>query len=118
MKIGKDGKVFNEVMIQIILVVVIFSFFLIAIADKSESRGIKRQVLEKQTALLIDSARPGMEFEIRRVNLNGIVNNVKVEDGRIFISVEGLTSIKGYPYFSLYDVGVEALEDKFVVRIS
>jgi len=113
----KRGAILKMVIIHIILVGFIFAVFLFATADKINARGVRQQVLERQVALLIDSAVPGMEFEVRKVNLNGVVQRVEVKNGAVLISVEGLSSIKGYPYFTPYDVGVVEEEDKFVVRI-
>jgi len=113
----KRGAILKMVIIHIILVGFIFAVFLFATADKINARGVRQQVLERQVALLIDSAVPGMEFEVRKVNLNGVVQRVEVKNGAVLISVEGLSSIKGDPYFTPYDVGVVEEEDKFVVRI-
>ena len=91
--------------------------FLFATAGKINARGVKQQVLEKQMALLIDSAVPGMSFEIAKNNVNGIVQKVEVKEGKIFIMVGGLGSFKGYPYFSRYSVSVREEESKFVVSV-
>jgi len=107
----------NNVVIHIILIGLILALFLMATADKINSRGVRQQVLEKEVALLIDSASSGMTFEIRKVNINGIVNDVKVSDGRIYIGIENLPSISGYPYFSKYSIGVEETSDKFIVKV-
>jgi len=113
----KRGAILKMVIIHILLVGFVFAVFLFATADKINARGVRQQVLEKQVALLIDSAVPGMEFAISKVNLNGVVHKVEIKGGAVLISVEGLSSIKGYPYFTPYDVGVREEEDKFVVMV-
>lgn len=119
MRLNKRGQgdVLNPAIIQIILIAAILGMFLMATAGKINGRGVKQQILEKEVALLIDSATPGMGFEILKVNAEGLVGNVRVENGRIFISVDGLASFKGQPYFSKYKVSVLKEPDKFVVRI-
>jgi len=107
----------HTVIIHIILIGIIFALFFMATAGKINGRGVLQQVLEKQTALLIDSAVPGMSFEVRKMNQNGIVQKVSLKDGKIWIVVEGLNSLKGYPYFSRYDIEVVEELDKFVVFV-
>ena len=114
---SKRGGLLHQVIIHLVLVGLIFALFLFATAGKINARGVKQQVLEKQMALLIDAAVPGMSFEIEKNNVNGIVQKVEIEDGKVFIMVEGLGSFKGYPYFSRYSVGVREEENKFVVSV-
>jgi len=115
--IRKRGEILHKVLIHIILVGILFALFVGVMGAKIGNRGIKQQVLEKQTALLIDAASEGSSFEIRKKNLSGFVDDVRVEDGRIFVGVDGLRSVKGYPYFSRYSVDVEEDETKFVVKV-
>lgn len=114
---NKRGGLLHQVIIHLVLVGLIFALFLFATAGKINARGVRQQVLEKQTALLIDSAVPGMSFEIGKINVNGVVQKVEVRDGRIFVMVEGLGSFKGYPYFSRYSVSVKEEAGKFVVSV-
>ena len=118
MSLGRKGSVMNSITIQIILIGIILALFLVSISGKIESRGVKQQVLEKEVALLIDSGVSGMSFEVRKVNLNGIVSDVRLEEGKVFVDVEGLHSLNGYAYFSKHSVSVFEEEDKFVVRIN
>ena len=113
----KKGSLLQEVIIHLVLIGIIFALFLFATAGKINARGVRQQVLERQTALLIDAAVPGMSFEIEKVWFNGVVHDVRVSGGRVFVGVAGLESFEGYPYFSLYSVSVEELDDKFVVRV-
>ncbi|MCK5449794.1 hypothetical protein KAI32_02930 [Candidatus Pacearchaeota archaeon] len=115
---NKRGGLLQQTIVHIVLVGLIFALFLFATADKINSRGVRQQVLEKQVALLIDSAVPGMSFVIEKNNLNGLVQRVEVRDGKVFVMVEGLSSFKGYPYFSKYSVSVREEDNKFVVSIN
>ena len=115
---NKRGSILNQVTIQIILIVFVLGMFLMVTAGKVNGRGVRQQVLEKQTALLIDAADSGMSFEISKLNRNGVVSSVEVRDSSVFIVVDGLGSLKGYPYFSKYDVLVLEEGDKFVVTIN
>jgi len=107
----------QQYLIQIILSALLIVLFLVATMQKVDSRGVKRQVLEKQFALLIDSASPGMKFTINRLSTNGNINRVRVDGGRVFIDIDGLLSLRGYPYFSKYYVSVVEYSDKFVVEV-
>ena len=116
-KMNKRGSLLNQIVVQIILVVVILSLFVAVTGNRVNSSGVRQQVLEKEIALLINSAVPGMSFEIYELNVNGLIRSVEVRDGRIFISVDGFSSLYGYPYFSKYDVSVVEESNKFVVKI-
>ena len=113
----KRGGLLNQVIIHIILIGIILALFLFATAGKINARGVKQQVLEREVALLIDAAVPGMSFEIEKRNINGVVSLVEIKEGRVFVRVEGLNAFEGYPYFSRYFVSVEELDDKFVVSV-
>ena len=115
---NKRGGLLHQVIVHIVLVGLIFALFLFATAGKINARGVRQQVLEKQTALLIDAAIPGMSFGIEKKNVNGAVQKVEIKEGKVFVMVEGLGFFKGYPYFSKYDVSVREEENKFVVEIN
>jgi len=117
MALNKKGDLLRQVIVHIILIGVIFGLFLMANAGKINGRGVGQQVVEKEVALLIDSAVPGMSFEIFKLNANGFVEKVKLEKGKIFVQVDGFASVNGYPYFSKYRVSVSEESDKFVVKI-
>ena len=117
LKMDKKGELLNQVIIQIILVVLIFAVFLMMTADKINARGVRQQVVERELALLIDSAVPGMSFAVWKVNMNGIISDVEIKDGRVFVSLEGLNALKGYAFFSKYDVSVVEEDGKFVVYV-
>ena len=70
---NKKASLLNEVIIHIILIALVLAVFLFATAGKIGGRDVKQQVLEKQIALLIDSAEAGMGFEIHKLNMNGLV---------------------------------------------
>ena len=113
----KRGSILNKVIIHLILIGLILAIFVTATAGKINSRGVRQQVLEKEVALLIDSAIPGMDFEIRKLNINGVVNRVELRGGKVHIGLENLVSFVGYPYFSKYSVSVAEEGDKFIVKI-
>jgi len=117
MRMNKRGDILKQAIIHIILIALILAMFLWTNAGKLNSRGVGQQVIEKEVALLIDSAVPGMSFEIFKLNANGIIEDVKLKNGRIFIRVDGFASVDGYPYFSKYGVGVSEEPDKFVVSL-
>ena len=117
-KKNKRGSSLSQTVVQIILVAFILAMFIFVHADKINSRGVRQQVLEKEIALLIDSAVPGMSFGVFKSNANGIIGSVEVRGGSVFVSVDGFSSLNGYPYFSMYSVSVSEEIDKFVVRVT
>jgi hypothetical protein len=116
-RIRKKGEVLNQVLIHIVLVGLIFAIFIFATAGRINGRDVKQQVLEKEIALLIDSAEPGMEFGIQKGMLNGKINNIEIKEGRVFVTVENLGAYKGYPYFSKYSVSVRSEGNKFIIGV-
>jgi len=98
----------HTVITHIILIGIIFALFFMATAGKINGR---------EVALLIDSASPGMSFEISKWNAKGFVQSVSIKEGKVWIVVDGLNSLKGQPYFTRYSVSVEEQEDKFVVLV-
>lgn len=117
LKNDKRGSLMNKVIVHLILIGLIFAIFITANAEKVNARGVKQQVLEKQTALLIDSAVPGMRFEINKLNQYGYVDDIKIKNGNIHIFVNGLVSLEGYPFFTRYQVSVRQEENKFIIEI-
>lgn len=113
----KRGEVLNSVVLQIIFVALVLGLFLVSTAGKINGVGIKQQVLEKQMALLIDSAVPGMEFEVNKININGVISNVRLSNGKIFFDVDEKVSLNGYPYFTKYSVSVVDREDRFAILV-
>jgi len=116
-KSKKGTNVMYQVLIHLILIVLIFAMFFLASVNKVNSRTVKQQVLEKQTALLIDSAVSGTTISIFKSNKWGFVDDLQVKDGKVYASVDGLAISKGYPYFSKYSVSVDSDDDKWHVRI-
>lgn len=117
LKKSKKAGILNQVVAHLILVGLIFAIFIFATAGKINARDFRQQVIEKQIALLLDSSEPGFSFEIQKKNLKGEINSIEIKKGMVFVSVDGLMSYRGYPYFSPYKISVENLGDKFVVSV-
>ncbi|MBT7251664.1 hypothetical protein HN604_03635 [archaeon] len=103
--------------IMIVIIGILFVIFLTFSSQKMNSNGVKQQVLEKELALLIDSARPGMEFVVEKQNPRGVIRDVRVNGGKIFVDVDNLNSLVGYPYFSLHSVKIIDEEKIFKVVV-
>ena len=114
---NRRASVLHIVLIHIAIVAMLFVFFFFAMESKLGSRGVKQQVLEKELALLIGASEKGFSFEVKKENVNGVVDSVEVRDSRIFVSVDGLPSIEGYLYYSSFEVEVEEREESFLIRI-
>ena len=108
----------QQAIIHIILVGLMFAAVFIGTSQKSEERSLKQQIIEKQTTLLIDAARPGMEFHIQRFHLYSTIDFLQLKNGRIFAGVDGLPLGKGYPYFTPYNVELESTETAFIIKIT
>ena len=85
--------------------------------SRVNSKIVKQQVLEKQTALLIDSAMPGMTLIISKKNKNGYIQDIEIKQGRVFVYMDGQGFSKGYPYFTSHDVNLQKEEDRFLINI-
>ena len=107
------------IIIHIILVGFIFAMFILASGGQVNSRGVKQQVLEKQIALLIDSSTQGTTLNLEKVYLAGNIEKIILQSGKVYVSINGLSSAKGYPYFTKYDVTVSESDDKskWVIQI-
>ena len=114
---SKRAGILNQVVVHIVIIGIIFAIFIFATAGKVNARDFRQQVIEKQIALLIASSEPGFSFEVNKVNLGGEINSIEIKEGSVFVMVDGLRSVKGYPYFSPYRVSVEDLGNKFLIKI-
>ena len=115
---NKRAEMLQQVLVHVILVALVFSVFFVAVVGRVDSRGVKQQVLEKQLALLIDSAGEGMIFSIWKENLDGAIEDVRIIGGKIYVDMDGFKSTDGYPFFSLYNIRVYDDNDKFYLEVS
>lgn len=116
-KIEKKASLLHQGITHIILIGLIFGLFFAAINSKTNSRVVKQQILEKQIALLIDSSVSGMEFYLSKRNLWGRIDSVKINNNRVFISVEGYSISKGYNYFTKNNISIEENKEGFIIKI-
>lgn len=114
---GKRGEVLNSIIILIIVVVFVLAIFLYSTSLKDKSKGLKQDILENQIAMFIEASSSGMSFEVAKLNQWGVINDVELKEGKVFVSVDSLKSIRGRSYFSVYDVFVEEEENKFLVVV-
>lgn len=117
----KNKKATNsqEVIIHLILIILITTLFVLHLSSKIDSRYIKQQVLEKQTALLINSAIPGMNLTIEKANVNGYINEIKIEKNKVYIRLDGIPSNNGYQFISQYNVILteDETKTKYIIQI-
>ena len=118
-KLNKKGtSLMYQVIIHLILIALIFAMFFLASVSKINSNAVRQQVLEKQTALLVDSALPGTTIFVNKINKNGIITGLEIKGGRIFVSVNDFGSSQGYPYFSGYKVNLEEDDAQYRIKIT
>lgn len=106
-----------QVIVHLILIALIFALFMLSFENKINSKAVKQQILEKQIALMIDSAPPGTTLSVFKSNKWGIINDLQIINGRVLVSVDLGGVDKGYPYFTKYSVSADSDEQKFYVRI-
>lgn len=116
-KLGKKADLLHTAIMQIILIALIFVLFFGAATVNVNSRGVKQQVLQKQTALFIDAAEPGTTIILTKSNKYGTISNMKIEKNQIFIYVNDQTYSKGYPYFSRYQINLESDANYYYIKI-
>ncbi len=107
----------HQVIVHIILIALIFGLFVLAATYKSNSRDVKQQVLEKQLALLIDSAVPETTITVKKAYMNGGITDLEIKEGRIFVYVDNQGYSKGYPYFTKYNVNLELDSENYYLKI-
>ena len=123
MKLKKNRKntranMLYQVITHLILISLIFAMFFLVATSRVNSKVVKQQVLEKQTALLIDSAMSGMTLVVEKNHgKNGYIQNIEIKQGRVFVYMSGQGFSKGYPYFSQNSVNLEKEEDKYLIMI-
>lgn len=115
---SKRGSLLHQIIVHLVLVGLVFGMFYIVTVMRVNSRFTKQQILERQTALLIDASSPKATIFINKFNENGKINSILLRDGRVVVEVEGLKGSKGYPYFSKYGVSLEILETKYVIHVN
>jgi hypothetical protein len=115
----KRGSSLQQVTVHIILVALILALLVFAVLGRSNSGDVKRQVIEKQLALLIESGKPGTILEINKQNAHGLtlIEEIKIDENKIYVKIESSENKKGYPFFSKYRVEIKELESKFQVII-
>lgn len=118
MKKGKKAMELYEVLIHLILIGLLFAVFFGSSIGNVNSRNVRQQVLEKQLALLIDSAIPGTTLTVSKVNFKGNVDRIEVKEGSVFAYVEGLAVSKGYQYFTKYSVAITQDQNKIYIKIT
>ncbi len=116
-KWNKTAGISQQNVILIIIIGLVFALFVIGMAQRADSRGIKQEVLEKQIALFVDSVDSGVNFTLRKQNINGYIDDIRVENNRVYVAVEGLASLNGYPYFSSLGVKVHEGVNEFVLEV-
>ena len=107
----------HEIIIHLILIGLIFALFFYVTAGRVNSKEVKQQVIEKELALLIDSAEKGMSFSVNKLNMNGEIKSIEIKNGKVLALVDNQKFSKGYDYFSKYSVSVDEREDRFIVNV-
>jgi hypothetical protein len=95
----------------------IFALLFVTTTERAGSRAVKQQVVEKEIALLIDSAEPGMSFEISKINIKGVVDKIEIKDGKVYSYVNGMSLSKGYEYFTKYNIELKETDSSFIINV-
>lgn len=113
----KKGQILQQTFIHIIIIAVIAIIFMIFIFQRTNNRDIKQNLAERQTATLIDVASSGTEILIYKNNDNMYIDDVEIKNNRIYIAIDGLVSVSGYPIFSKYEISVEETDEEYIIII-
>jgi hypothetical protein len=118
-KINKKAtSLMYQIIVHLVLIGLIFGMFFLAATYRSNSRAVKQQVLEKQTALLIDSSVPETTITIKKISVNGVITNMEIKEGRVFAYINSQGFSKGYPYFSGYNVLLTSDNSNYIIKIT
>jgi hypothetical protein len=116
----KRGSLLQTTIIHIILVALVLSLLLFAILGRGSVSIVKQELLEKQTALLIEVSPVETVLEIKKENTYGIINDIRILQNKIYIDMGSAISKNGYPFFSRYIVSIknDEKQNKFIITIS
>jgi len=103
----KKGEILVGSVVFIILNLVFFSILLIFVMSSATSEGSLEKIYSKQIALILDSAKPGMEIKIdlnlayEKSQKNGIPfdNIVWIDGQRVFVKLSE-KSVNSYGFFN------------------
>lgn len=107
------AQILTENIIFIILNLVFLTILLIFVYSKSGGEAVLEEKYAKQIALIIDSARPGMEMQLNMEDAIQKASNNGLEEGSI-VSIAGntvnvkLREGKGYSYDFFNEVDVSS----------
>lgn len=107
----------QELIIELIIIALVFGMFFLALNYRVQADGVKAQLIEKQTAMLIEGGESGMSYIVYKTNRNGVIWKMEIKNNRIFAYPGKLQYTKGYPFFTRYDISLEEKEDRFVISI-
>ena len=109
----------RQIIFQIILVGLILGIFFASASLRVNGKAVKQQILEKQLALLIDSAIPETTLIVNKLNEKGKIKSIEIRNGRIFVLVEDSKISNGYPFFTKYNVNAKYEEEngRFLITI-
>lgn len=114
---NKKAMMLREMIVHLILIGLIFIMFFMVTAGRVSKNEVRQQVIEKQIALMIDSAEPGTTISIRKVSTNGLLNSISVDGNAIHVVINDFVSIKGYPYFTKNYVSIREDITRFYIDI-
>jgi hypothetical protein len=116
-KKNKQGEILIENIVFIILNIIFLAILVLFLLKQGEGAVVLEGAYAKETALLIDAAKPGMIFTINMekameiANENEIDFSEVVEVGNNYVTVK-LTDKGGYKYTFFNDVNVSAYPDR------
>jgi len=114
---NKKANIVYQVVLQLILIGLIFGLFYLGTMAKANSRVVKQQILERDIALLVDSASPGMNFYVNKLNINGYITKISIKNSSVFVYPDGYSLSKGYPFFTSNSVFISEDRDKFIISV-
>jgi len=114
----KGTDLLRQILFQVILIGLILAMFFSSAASRVNGKMVKQQLIEKQTALMIDSAISGTDLIISKKNAKDVIK-MEIKEGRVFVYVNNQKISRGYPYFTRYSADLEdkTSEGKYYIHI-
>jgi len=113
---GKRGQILPENVIFIVLNLIFLTILILFIYSKSGGEAVLEEKYAKQIALIIDSARPGMEIHLNMEDAFEKADKNGFSRDKIISIEENLVTVKlrekgGSSYYFFNDVGLSVYYD-------
>jgi hypothetical protein len=114
---NKRGNIIHKTTVQLIISALVIVLFLMVLMGRGTSDEIKRELIQKELAILIGAAEPGTTIELNKYNVNGEIKDIRIEENKIFVDIDNIKSSKGYPIFHEGKITLEKQQNRYLIKI-